>query len=284
LPQGRLPGRCHFPIRLKGELLGVFNLYFSAPQRITAEDRQMLEALGQHLGVAIENRRLASRDRELAVYEERSLLARELHDSIAQSLAFLNLQVQMLEDSLQRDARGEVEEVLGRIREGVQESYDDVRELLTHFRVRVKQEEDIGSALRHMLERFGQQSGLVTTFDDDGTGVPLQAETQLQVLHILQEALSNVRKHAGAGKVSLAVRRDADYCFTISDDGRGFDVAAAAGVSEGHIGLRIMQERAQRIGGRIEVHSGPGGTTVTLILPVIQAAAQSAVRPHGVPA
>ncbi len=270
-----------FPIRLKGELLGIFNLYFSAPHRITTEDRQMLEALGQHLGVAIENRRLASRDRELAVYEERSLLARELHDSIAQSLAFLNLQVQMLEDSLQRDARGEVEEVLGRIREGVQESYDDVRELLTHFRVRVKQEEDIGSALRHLLERFGQQSGLATSFEDDGTGVPLQAETQLQVLHILQEALSNVRKHAGAGKVSLAVHRDADYRFTIRDDGHGFDVAAAAAASDGHIGLRIMQERAQRIGGRIEVRSGDGsGTTVTLILPVVQAAA----KPHGVPA
>ncbi|MBX3666614.1 MAG: type IV pili methyl-accepting chemotaxis transducer N-terminal domain-containing protein [Burkholderiales bacterium] len=274
-----------FPILLKGELLGVFNLYFSTPRRIAAEDRQMLEVLGQHLGVAIENRRLASRDRELAVYEERSLLAQELHDSIAQSLAFLNIQVQMLEDSLRRDARGEIGEVLGRIREGVKESYDDVRELLTHFRVRVRQEEDIGGALRHMLERFGRQSGLVTVFSDDGTGVPLQAETQLQVLHILQEALSNVRKHAGAGRVSLAVHRDSDYRFTISDDGRGFDVAAAAAASEGHIGLRIMQERAQRIGGRIEIRSGAGdGTTVTLILPVVQAVAQPADRPQGVPA
>ncbi len=274
-----------FPILLKGELLGVFNLYFSTPRRIAAEDRQMLEALGQHLGIAIENRRLASRDRELAVYEERSLLAQELHDSIAQSLAFLNIQVQMLEDSLRRDARGEIGEVLGRIREGVKESYDDVRELLTHFRVRVRQEEDIGGALRHMLERFGRQSGLVTAFSDDGTGVPLQAETQLQVLHILQEALSNVRKHAGAGKVSLAVHRGSDYRFTISDDGRGFDVAAAAGASEGHIGLRIMQERAQRIGGRVEIRSGAGGgTTVALILPVVQAVAQPAGRPQGVPA
>jgi two-component system nitrate/nitrite sensor histidine kinase NarX len=104
------------------------------------------------------------------------------------------------------------------------------------------------------------------------------------VLHILQEALSNVRKHAGAGKVSLAVHRDADYRFTIRDDGHGFDVTAAAAASDGHIGLRIMQERAQRIGGRIEVRSGAGGTTVTLILPVIQAAEQAAVRPHGVPA
>ena len=260
-----------FPIRLKRELLGIFNLYFTTPHAISPEDRELLEALGQHLAVAIENQRLASRDRELAVYEERSLLARELHDSIAQSLAFLNIQVQMLEDSLRRDARGEVTEVLANIREGVQESYDDVRELLTHFRVRVKQEEDVGVALQRMLVRFGAQSGLTTEFSDTGTGVPLHAETQLQVLHILQEALSNVRKHASATHVRLAVHRDAVYRFAVTDDGCGFDAEATPETAEAHIGLRIMRERAQRIGARIEVQSKPDvGTTIALTLPVGQ--------------
>lgn len=268
------------PIRFKRELLGVFNLYFTAPHPIGPEDRQLLETLGQHLGVAIENQRLVSRDRELAVFEERSLLARELHDSIAQSLAFLNIQVQMLEDSLQRDARAEVAEVLAGIREGVQESYDDVRELLTHFRARVKHEEDIGVALRQMLTRFGTQAGLKTEFSDTGTGVPLHAESQLQVLHILQEALSNVRKHAGATRVGLTVHRDAVYRFTVSDDGRGFDVEAASDTAEAHIGLRIMRERAQRIGGTIELRSQPGaGTQVVLTLPAVQATGRTGV--HG---
>ncbi len=269
-----------FPIRLQRELLGIFNLFFTSPHAISAEDRQLLETLGRHLGVAIENQRLASRDRELAVYEERSLLARELHDSIAQSLAFLNLQAQMLEDSLARDARDEVAEVLGRIREGVQESYDDVRELLTHFRTRVKQEEDIGLALRKMLARFGAQSGLETDFSDIGTGLHLEAESQLQVLHILQEALSNVRKHAGASHVELVVHRGPVYRFVVSDDGRGFDVQAAPEFPEAHVGLRIMRERAQRIGGTIDVRSRPAiGTVVELKLPVTQASHDSA--PHG---
>lgn len=271
------------PIRLKRELLGVFNLYFTAPHPIGPGDRQLLETLGQHLGVAIENQRLVSRDRELAVFEERSLLARELHDSIAQSLAFLNIQVQMLEDSLQRDARGEVGEVLAGIREGVQESYDDVRELLTHFRARVKHEEDIGVALRQMLTRFGAQAGLKTEFSDTGTGVPLHAESQLQVLHILQEALSNVRKHAGATRVGLAVHRDAVYRFSVSDDGRGFDVDAAPDAAEAHIGLRIMRERAQRIGGNIELRSQPGtGTQVVLTLPAVQASGRTVTHGNGV--
>lgn len=261
-----------FPIRLRRELLGIFNLYFTSPRTISPGDRELFEALGRHLGVAIENQRLASRDRELAVYEERSLLARELHDSIAQSLAFLNIQVQMLEDSLQRQAGGEVTEVLGNIREGVRESYDDVRELLTHFRVRMKQEEDVGVALRRMLERFGAQSGLATDFSDTGAGLPLQAEAQLQLLHILQEALSNVRKHAtGATRVGLAMHRDAVYRFTVTDDGSGFDVDASASITEAHVGLRIMRERAQRIGAQVEVRSKPGaGTTVMLTLPVGQ--------------
>lgn len=268
-----------FPIRLHLDLLGIVNLFFTAQHAIGREDRQLLETLGQHLGVAIENQRLASRARELAVYEERSLLGRELHDSIAQSLAFLNIQVQLLEDSLSRGARGEVPEVLGRIREGVQESYDDVRELLTHFRSRVKEEEDIGVALRKLLARFGSQAGLATDFSDIGTGLPLHAESQLQVLHILQEALSNVRKHAGAGRVALAVHRGAVYRFTVIDDGRGFDTQAAPDAAETHVGLRIMRERAQRIGGQIEVQSQPGGgTKVTLTLPVVQAAA-SAIAP-----
>lgn len=274
-----------FPIRVKRELQGVFNLYFKVPYSISAGDRQLLEALGQHLGVAIENQRLVSRDRELAVFEERSLLARELHDSIAQSLAFLNIQVQMLEDSLLRDARGEVDEVLGRIREGVQESYDDVRELLTHFRVRVRHEEDIGVALEQMLVRFGAQSGLQTEFSDAGTGVPLPAESQLQVLHILQEALSNVRKHSGASRVGLSLHRDASYRFAVTDDGRGFDAASAGDAGNTHIGLRIMRERAERIGAVVAVRSAPGaGTTVTLELPVGQHARGHDVKPRGVQA
>jgi two-component system nitrate/nitrite sensor histidine kinase NarX len=254
-----------FPILGKGRLLGVFNLYFPEPRRFSQDDRSLLEALGRHLAVAIENRHLASRERELAVFEERSLLARELHDSIAQALAFLNIQVQMLEDSLSRGARGEVAEVLARIREGVQESYDDVRELLTHFRARVSSGEDIGEALRRMLGRFGEQTGITTAFSESGTGVPLQAETRQQVLHILQEALSNVRKHSAARRVTIDLRCDGAYRFTVADDGRGFDATAAA--DDGHIGLRIMRERAQRIGATVEVVSAPGrGTVVTLLL------------------
>ena len=107
----------------------------------------LLETLGHHLGVAIENQRLKLRDKQLAISEERNLLAQELHDSIAQGLAFLNIQVQLLQDSLHKGRVDEALQTAGQLREGVQESYDDVRELLVHFRTRVHQS-DLDTAIQ----------------------------------------------------------------------------------------------------------------------------------------
>lgn len=260
-----------FGIRFKRRLLGLFNLYFRESRRLTGQEERLLETLGQHLGVALENQRLVSRDRELAVFEERNLLAQELHDSIAQSLAFLNIQAQMLEDSLKRGNVGEASEGVGRMREGIQESYDDVRELLLYFRTRVSHDEDIDLALRNMLERFEGQTGIKTAFQDAGRGAPLSPESQLQALHILQEALSNVRKHSGASSVTLDMERGRDYRFRVRDDGKGFDPGRDSARAESHIGLRIMRERAHRIGGNLVIDSHPGrGTEVVLTVPVTQ--------------
>lgn len=233
----------------------------------------MLETLGQDLGAAIENQRLVSRDKELAVSEERNLLAQDLHDSIAQSLAFLNLQAQLLEDSLRRSDLSEARDTLAQIRDGIQESYDNVRELLVHFRTRIKQE-DIELTIRSSLERFESQTGIRTSCKVSGTGVPLSAEQQLQVLHILQEALSNVRKHSGATLVELQMRRDRNYEFRVRDNGRGFDPVALNDTTGRHVGLRIMRERARRIGGQIRIDSHAGhGSELTLTLPITQQAA-----------
>ena len=259
-----------FTIRFRRHTLGVFNLYYRESRSVSAQERQMLETLGQNLGVAIENQRLVSRDRELAVSEERNLLAQELHDSIAQSLAFLNLQAQLLEDSLKRSAMDEARDILAQIREGIQESYDDVRELLVHFRTRIKHE-DIELTIRSSLDRFESQTGIKTSCAVSGRGVPLSPEQQLQVLHILQEALSNVRKHSGASRVALEMQRDRSYVFRVKDDGCGFDPAVLNDQTGSHVGLRIMKERAQRIGGEIRIDSRPGhGSELTLILPITQ--------------
>ncbi|UCV10862.1 type IV pili methyl-accepting chemotaxis transducer N-terminal domain-containing protein [Dechloromonas denitrificans] len=258
-----------FTILYNKQRLGVYNLYFRRPQALSERDIYLLETLGQHLGVAIENQRLMSRERELAVSEERNLLAQELHDSIAQGLAFLNIQVQLLQDSLRKGRLDEAMQTAGQLREGVQESYDDVRELLVHFRTRVHQS-DLDSAIQAALEKFEGQTGINTAFERIGSGSPFGSTDEVQIMHIVQESLSNIRKHARASNVNVMLHRDQGrLTVEVKDDGVGFDTVNEPNVlSDRHVGLKIMRERAHRVGGECRVDSEIGrGTRVTLNLP-----------------
>ncbi|MBK9673941.1 MAG: type IV pili methyl-accepting chemotaxis transducer N-terminal domain-containing protein [Betaproteobacteria bacterium] len=258
------------PIAAQQQVLGIFNLFYREAREVPAEERHLYESLGQNLGVAIESLRLVSRERELAIAEERNLLAQELHDSIAQSLAFLNLQTQMLRKALAAPDPGEAKRVLDEIQAGVQESYADVRELLVHFRTRVA-DGDVELGVRTLLTRFEHQTGIAAELRATGSAAPLAPDDQLQVMHILQEALSNVRKHSGASKVEVDLARGPGYSFAVRDDGRGFDPTRPPDDAADHVGLRIMHERAARIGARVDVRSQPGrGTEVRLRLPVAQ--------------
>lgn len=255
------------PISSKNQILGVFNLFFYSPRSLRDNEVRLLETIGQHLGVAIENQRLVEREKEMAVSEERNLLAEELHDSIAQSLAFLNIQAQMLQDSLRREDMKEAQDELARIREGIQESYDDVRELLVHFRTRVVAG-NVETAIASALEKFEGQTGIATALERRGDDREIPTQNAIQILHIVQEALSNVRKHAGATQVKVVIERDGECVISVQDNGCGFDAGAAPDEGDVHVGIKIMRERAHRIGGQFAIKSAPGaGTTVTLRLP-----------------
>jgi two-component system nitrate/nitrite sensor histidine kinase NarX len=249
--------------------LGVYNLYFLNSHPVSAQEKSLLGTIGQHLGVAIENQRLRSREKELAVFEERNLLAQELHDSIAQGLAFLNIQVQLLQDSLRKNRTDEAMQTAGQLREGVQESYDHVRELLVHFRTRPLQT-DLDTAIATALQKFEKQTGIATELSIIGGGTPLLPDDSVQIMHVVQEALSNTRKHAQARHVSVTVYRQfGELEIEIRDDGVGFDpVNEPKVMSDWHVGLKIMRERTDRIGGECRITSKTGeGTRVKLRLP-----------------
>jgi two-component system, NarL family, nitrate/nitrite sensor histidine kinase NarX len=254
------------PVTLQQRTLGEIDLFFYAATRLDDQTRQHLDALASHLASAMEGLRAEALQRESAVAEERSLLARELHDSIAQSLAFLKIQVQLLRDASRRQDAVAVERTLGELDTGVRESTADVRELLVHFRTRTNGE-DILPALRTTLRKFEHQTGLSTTLEVEGDGLPLPPDVQVQVLHVIQEALSNVRKHASARQVWVELQQGPQWRVEVRDDGQGFDPAQGA-ADETHVGLRIMTERAARIGAQVQVDSVPGaGTCVVLTLP-----------------
>ncbi len=255
------------PVSLHDHLTGEVDLFYHARVSLSAPERSLLEALSSHLAGAMENLRLNSLEKEAAVSQERHLLARELHDSIAQSLAFLKIQVQLMRDAVHSGNAVEIGKVLEEIDMGVRESYGDVRELLLHFRTRTNTE-DIAPALETTLRKFEHQSGMRATLSMQGQGMPLSPDIQIQVLHIVQEALSNVRKHARASQVWLDVQQQPAWRFEVRDDGVGF-VPNSDKLDETHVGLRIMTERAQRIGAEVDVISTPGhGSSITLTLPL----------------
>ena len=255
------------PVQLHQRLLGEVTLLYRTRRQLADDLRELLATMAQHLANAMESLRASALEREAAVAQERSLIARELHDSIAQSLAFLKTQTQLLRDAIAKDNGAARDRSLDELDVGVRECLADVRELLVHFRTRT-QDEAIDDALRATLSKFEHQTGLPTTLTMTGQGLPLAPDVQIQVLHIVQEALSNVRKHAGATRVELRVQRHPHWRFEVHDDGQGFDPEAVPPDSL-HVGLGIMRERAQRIGAELTVASqvAGGGTCVRLELP-----------------
>lgn len=260
------------PIRLHDRLMGEVDLFFHAQIAISEAERSLFDSLTVHLAGAMENLRLNALGLEAAISQERGFIARELHDSIAQSLAFLKIQVQLMRDAMTGGDERQVRHVLGEIDVGVRECYGDVRELLMHFRTRANAE-DIEPALLTTLRKFEHQTGLKVNLQMLGQGMPLAPDMQIQVLHIVQEALSNVRKHARASEVWLDVQQQPQWRLEVRDDGLGFPSGQGA-PDETHVGVRIMTERAERLGAKLDVMSRLGhGTSVVLTLPPLRAMA-----------
>jgi two-component system, NarL family, nitrate/nitrite sensor histidine kinase NarX len=255
------------PVRSHERMIGEMDLFYRGVATLSDDDQALLETMASHLAVAIESLRAGAAERETAVAAERSLLARELHDSIAQSLAFMKIQTALLRGALGRSDTRDIERTVAELEAGIHECLGDVRELLMHFRTRTNAEE-ILTALQTTLQKFEHQTGLSTHISVTGHGVPLPADVQVQVLHVVQEALSNVRKHAHAREVWVKVQEGPQWRVEVEDDGCGFSQGEAAS-DETHVGLRIMRERAERIGAEVGIKSLPGsGTQVALTLPV----------------
>ena len=260
-----------FHVRSGGKTLGIYLLFFGRDMQLSPRRNQLYENFGTHLAVAIANRRLVNRDREFAVAQERTFLAQGLHDSIAQSLSFLNLQVQILEGALRDKDQGLVEETVGQIKTGVQESYADVRELLLNFRERLYRE-PFTEAITTVVDRFRAQTNIPVDFRMHGAAGEPTEQQKLQIVFIMQEALANVRKHAKATHVSVIINNADEFELRVMDNGLGIDPELAESRKSSHFGLSIMRERAERIGATVSVSSAdpavyPHGTCVKLSIP-----------------
>jgi two-component system nitrate/nitrite sensor histidine kinase NarX len=256
------------PLDYHDDVLGVYNVFVRRPGISGREDiMELLQTIGSHLGMAIAKQRSDAEARRLSIVEERTALAHELHDSLAQTLASLRFQVRMMEDTLKQDGvpRAAAED-LQRIRNGLDEAHTELRELLNSFRAPIDQR-GLVVALEKLVNRFRQESGIHIFFQKECRQLNLTASEELQILRIVQEALANIRKHAHAQNVRImfSCRVDGAFVVLVEDDGRGFEDHRRAGAPGEHIGLSIMEERAQRLGGELRIESEPGeGTRVEL--------------------
>jgi PAS domain S-box-containing protein len=214
---------------------------------------------------------LLEQQRALAMLHEREQLARELHDNLSQTLGFTGIQ---LEAAYKTILDGQVSTglaQLNRLVSIVREAYTDLRENILNLHTAPVSQQPFFSALRRYLEGFTDNYAIQTRLDvDERLGEqPFPQDVRMQVFRILQEALSNARKHARARCVQVSfTQEDRSVCMTIQDDGAGFDPTLAA--AEGHFGLKFMRERAAELGGRLEVESAVGeGTRVMVVVPII---------------
>ena len=263
------------PLKSKDAVIGVINLATLSRRRFTTEDMQLLANIGNQIAVAIENARLHEQVQDMAALEERERIAREMHDSLAQVLSYVNTKTQAVRQLLATGQEAQAEAHLKELESIAQDAYDDVREVILGLRSTDSLQKGIVSTLKEYIFRFSQLSNIKTELEiSDGRPPALPTTIELQVIRIIQESLTNVRKHARANHAWVRfVTRGEQAEIVIEDDGQGFDSTRIRRGDWPQFGLQTMKERAESVRGTLDIRSAPGkGTKVTLRVPLTQMA------------
>jgi signal transduction histidine kinase len=216
--------------------------------------------------IEVQKGKLMERDRLVAVLEERERLAREMHDSLAQVLGYLHLKSEVAQAGLIAGDQEKVQQELAEISSVSHEAYADVREAILGLRETVSPRRGFVDALREYAVKFGQQAGVPTQVELRGCEtLKLAPEAEVQLMRVIQEALTNVRKHSEARKACVRLDQQDGLRITIEDDGKGFDPAVMDNDRD-RFGLFTMRERVERVGGRLEIDSVPGGGTRVCVI------------------
>ena len=261
-------GLVSVPVRYRGKVTGVINL-FSGPQFINRIEvsRPLLTSIAHHLSIAIEHSYSEDDNREHLINDERTRIAHELHDSLAQSLASLRYQVRVLDETMHQGDESTTWQQLERIENSLDEANTELRELIANFRAPTYKRALV-DAIEQIVSQFRNETQIKTYLQKEWSTASLPKDTETQILRIIQEALWNIRKHSHAKTVRILLRESSEgkYRILIEDDGIGINKQVYGSPGE-HIGLTIMRERASRLGGILHVESEPGeGTRIVLEL------------------
>ncbi len=257
------------PLMAKGRFIGALNLSTSRMRSFAPEQIALLKTIGQQVGVAMENARLYEQAEQAAALAERNRLARELHDSVTQSLYSVTLYAEAAARLLTAGQHTDAADHLRELRDTAQEALREMRLLIFELRPPALEKSGLIAALQARLEAVEGRGGMLTELQVEGAQeagrVPLAVQEEL--FQIAREALNNVLKHARALHVRVHVQfKDTAACLQVTDDGAGFDPVQI--LERGGLGLPGMKERAFKIGADLQITSEPGkGTRIKVTVP-----------------
>lgn len=257
------------PLIIKAEVYGGIVLYYTQMRNFSDEDIALAVSFADQAALALENARLFDQAEQAAILEERQRLARDLHDSVTQSLYGVTMFAEAATRLLKANQTELATEHLHELRSTAQEALQEMRLLIFELRPSVLEEAGLAAALQTRLEAVERRSGLVTELKVEGTQAqPLSPKIEEALYRLAQEALNNILKHAHAGHVTICLSYHTYAVkLEISDDGDGFDLTTIR--PRAGLGLRGMEERAKQLGATLTINSQPEqGTKIIMEVPV----------------
>ncbi len=260
------------PLRAGDKTLGALCVVRPKAHQFDPDEIRALSLLANSAAIAINNARLIQAEhvqtKQAAILAERNRLAAELHDNLAQTLSFLNLRSDQLSDLIMKNDSATAGVELNYMKTAIETAYGQVRTALVELQEPTSPLGDMADDLAACLRKFESETHISAELTIDTPPPPLLSRAvHTQALHVVREALTNIRRHAGANRVWVTVmRQNGDFRFSIKDDGRGFELDDAG--RDNHFGLTIMRARVERSGGALHINTAPNrGTEIIAYFP-----------------
>ncbi len=253
-------------LQYRSEILGAIHLFFPDDDSFDLDSySELLISIGQHLGSAVEKFRLLEEESELLVMQERTRLSHELHDSLAQTIASLRIQIRVIDETFHSDDEKSIWHQMERIEYTIDQANHQLRELIAHFRMPIN-EQGLIPSIEESIRQTQDEMGIPIYFQNEWPQHDFSEDVELNVLRIVQECLANIRKHSDAEGVRVLLSyRDDEFNVLIEDDGIGFEEKSVVSLNGRQLGLNILRDRAREIDARIDIESEPDdGTRIHL--------------------
>lgn len=254
-----IDGKENYPINRNNNDYGVINLHHTPGEKLATWQEQLLNATADQFAIALSLSEQTQQERRLAMLTERTVIARELHDSLAQALSYLQIQVTRLKRMHDKERFDLQPPVLEELKEGLSSAYRQLRELLTTFRLKIDSDGLLG-ALQSTVNQLWERSDMEVILQYDLTDLPLSPTEEIHLLQIMREASQNAIHHSQGTEVHIKLCQLDNQRIELSIRDNGIGIKQAPKMN--HYGLAIMNERGRHLGGNLNIHSHPDGGTL----------------------